>query len=71
MGNQGKSYALVSMTNKDVYHVTVEVAREIQKKLARGGENPFIETIDTKNGMEVVLNVNHVSSVVVQERNHG
>lgn len=70
MGNQGKSYALVSMTNKDVYHVTIEVAREIQKKLARGAENPFIETIDTKNGMEVVLNVNHVSSVVVQERSH-
>ena len=69
MGNQGKPYALVSMTNKDVYYVTVEVAKDIQRKLTvqHDYDTPFIHTTDVKSGAEVVLNVNHVSSVVIQE----
>lgn len=65
MGNQGKPYALVSMTNKDVYYVSIGKGREIISKLGR--EVGFIETIDVKSGAEVSIAVHHVSSVVVQE----
>lgn len=65
MGNQGKTYALVSMTNKDVYYVTIEKGREIKEKLGR--EVTFIDTIDVKSGAEVSIAIHHVSSVVIQE----
>ena len=65
MGNQGKPYALVSMTNKDVYYVSIETGRDIKSKLGR--EITFIDTVDVKSGAEVSIAVHHVSSVVVQE----
>lgn len=70
MGNQGKSfglipYALVSMTNKDVYYVSIEKGREIADKL--GQEAGSVFAIDIKSGAALNIAVHHVSSVVVQE----
>ena len=65
MGNQGKPYALVSMTNKDVYYVSVEKGREIADKLKQ--ETDSVYAIDIKSGAALNIAVHHVSSVVFPE----
>lgn len=67
MGNQGNAYALVSMTNKDVYHVTTEKGREIADKIGR--ETDSVYAIDIKSGAALNIAVHHVSSVVFPEGN--
>lgn len=67
MGYQNKSYALVSMTNKDVYYVTIHDGLEILKKLRNPSESGFFETIDVKSRAKISIAVQHVSSVVVKE----
>ena len=65
MGNQGKPYALVSMTNKDVYYVSVEKGREIADKIGREADSVF--AIDIKSGARLNIAVHHVSSVIFPE----
>ena len=65
MWNQGKPYALVSMTNKDVYYVSVEKGREIADKIGREADSVF--AIDIKSGSALNIAVHHVSSVVFPE----
>ena len=65
MGNQGKPYALVSMTNKDVYYVSVEKGREIADKIGRGTDSVYV--IDIKSGAALNIAVHHVSSVIFPE----
>lgn len=67
MGNQGKGYALVSMTNKDVYYVSITDGQEILKKLQRQSQSGFFETVDVKSRATVSIAIQHVSSVVVKE----
>ncbi len=63
----GQQFALVSMTNKDVYHVTQTDGRKILMLLGRPNATGFFQTVDSKTGATVSIAVNHVSSVVVQE----
>lgn len=65
MGYQG--FALVSMTNKDVYKVSVADGKKILLLLAHPPENNFFETVDIKTGATVSIAIQHVSSVVVKE----
>lgn len=62
-----QSYALVSMSNKDVYYISVEAAKELMAAARQGDPTVFIETIDVKNRTRVMLNPQLVSSVVVRE----
>ena len=70
MGQHNQGFALVSMTNKDVYYVSIEVGKQIKQQLRKPGELFFIETVDVKSGAEVSIAVQHVSSVVVKEGAH-
>ena len=63
----GQQFALVSMTNKDVYHVTQSDGKKILELLARPALNGFFQTVDSKTGATISIAVQHVSSVVVQE----
>lgn len=65
MGNQGKPYALVSMTNKDVYYVSIEKGREIADRVGR--ETGSVLATDIKSGAALNIAVHHVSSVVFPE----
>lgn len=70
MGYQGKGFALVSMTNGDVYYVTSETGQKIQERLARNIElsyTGFIDITDVKSGAKVSLALQHVSSVIVKD----
>lgn len=68
MGYQG--FALVSMTNKDVYYVSITDGKLILKRLARPNEEAFFETVDVKSGATISIAIQHVSSVVVKEGSH-
>lgn len=67
MGHQGNGFALVSMTNKDVYYVSLNDGREILSRLTRPTESGFFETVDVKSGATISIATQHVSSVVVKE----
>lgn len=67
MGTNNQGFALVSMGNNDVYYVSVEAAKEIQKQLTREPSITFIETVDIKNHTRVIINVALVSSIVVKD----
>lgn len=68
MGYQGNGFALVSMTNKDVYYVKISVGKDILRRLTRDDDrSTFIETVDIKSGAQVAIAIQHVSSVVVKE----
>ena len=69
MGYQGKGFALVSMTNKDVYYVSVADGNEILKRLRHPNDAGFFETTDIKQHTTVSIAIQHVSSVVVKEGN--
>lgn len=71
MGYQGNGFALVSMTNKDVYYVSIEQGNNILKLLehtdSRMFKTGFLQTTDIKSGAKVSIALAHVSSVVVKE----
>lgn len=67
MGYQGNGFALVSMTNKDVYYVSINDGHKILARLARPSEQGFFETVDVKSHATVSIAIQHVSSVVVKE----
>lgn len=57
--------ALVSMTNKDVYYLTRQVAKELMILIAKPDAPAFFETTDAKSGARIAIAIKNVSSVVV------
>lgn len=62
-----QGFALVSMTNKDVYYVSNSDGSKILALLQRPTNQGFFQTIDVKSGATVSIAIHHVSSVVVKE----
>jgi hypothetical protein len=61
-------YALVSMTNKDVYHVTRQTAKELMALMAEPEKHPAsYETTDAKSRSEIAITIANISSVVIPE----
>jgi hypothetical protein len=69
MGEQ-KGYALVSMTNKDVYYIDKEAADLIKTGFEEHGKEAFVQFVDTKSGAEVTISLSNVSSIVVKGANY-
>lgn len=68
MGYQEKQrHALVSMTNKDVYHVTQAVAKELMALISEPNPPAFFETVDAKNGSTIAIATSNISSVIIPE----
>lgn len=67
MGYDNQGFALVSMTNKDVYKVSIADGKKILLLLNHPTANNFFETLDIKTGATVSIAIAHVSSVVVKE----
>lgn len=66
MGLQDDNFALVVMTNKDLYRVTLEDAKKIREAMANPASHPnSFETIDAKNGSEISITIAVISSVVI------
>lgn len=67
MGYQGNGLALVSMTNKDVYYLTIDAAKTLKALIASHGQEPltFFETVDAKSGSDISIAVANVSSIVI------
>ena len=61
MGEQQQS-ALVSMTNKDVYYLSDEAARELGDLMQKDGESATF--IDARSGAEITISIDKVSSLV-------
>lgn len=59
-------YALISMSNKDTYYVSIAVGREVQEAIASPNPSAFVKVYDIKNKTTVVLNLRLVSSIVVR-----
>ena len=73
MGTQqpASSYALVSMTNKDTYYISVELGRQLLKELTTDdteNQKAFIETRDVRSGAEIGISLSNISSIVVKAR---
>lgn len=72
--SQGRlSYALISMTNKDVYYVSTQTANDIFLKIKSGeiDTEKFVETIDIKSNNRVAIAIDKISSVVVKGGKNG
>jgi hypothetical protein len=71
MGHNNQRFALVSMTNKDVYYVSIEQGNNILRLLEHPSsglfKTGFLRTTDVRSGATVSIAINHVSSVVVKE----
>lgn len=66
MGYQDDNFALVIMTNKDLYRVTLEDAKKIRAAMAEPASHPnSFETVDAKNGSEISITIAVISSVVI------
>lgn len=69
--NPLQSYALVSMTNKDTYYISVALGRKLLKDLTTDDtedKKAFIETVDVRSGAEIGISLSNISSIVVKER---
>ena len=65
---QTYQYALVSMTNKDVYYVTRQTAKELMALMAEPEKHPAsFETTDAKSGSGIAITIANISSVVIPE----
>jgi hypothetical protein len=61
-------HPLVSMTNKDVYYVTRQTAKELMAIIREPEKySDSYETTDAKSGSEISLKVANISSVVIPE----
>lgn len=58
-------YALVSMTNKDVYYVSVEAANKLLMVLTDREGASFFRTFDAKSGAQIAIALDNISSVVM------
>ena len=70
MGYQNQ-HPLVSMTNKDVYYLTRQAAKEL-KAIMRSPEkhDSIFETVDAKSGSEITITIAEISSVVIPKESH-
>lgn len=66
MGYNNQGYALVSMTNKDVYYVEPKVAKELMALIEKGDQPEFYVVTDVKSGAEVAIATSNISSVVTK-----
>jgi len=67
MGYQGNGFALVSMTNKDVYYVTQDIAKELMALIETGNQPEFYVVTDVKSGARVAIATGNISSVVTKQ----
>ena len=67
MSGNNERLALVSMTNKDVYYLTKQVAKELMAIIAEPERPAFFETVDAKSGSRIAIAIANVSSVVIPE----
>lgn len=67
MGYNNQGFALVSMTNKDVYYVSLADGKKILLLLNHPPDNNFFETTDIKSRATISIAIAHISSVVVKE----
>lgn len=70
MGYNNQEYALVSMTNKDVYYVGQGVAKELMALIESREQPEFFMVRDVKSGATVAIATANISSVVMKEGNH-
>lgn len=66
MGTQER-YALVSMTNKDVYYLTRQTAKELMAIMSQEPRPASFEAVDAKSGSQIAITIANVSSVVIPE----
>ena len=66
MGYQGNGFALVSMTNKDVYYVRQSVAKELMALIETGDQPEFFVVTDAKSGATVAIATGNISSIVTK-----
>ena len=71
MGYQDNSFSLVSMTNKDVYYVTEDTAKELMALVKSSKRPEFYEVTDVKNKTLVTIAIGNISSIVVKEAGRG
>jgi len=67
MSGKNERLALVSMTNKDVYYLTRQVAKELMAIIAEPNAPAFFETVDARSGSTISIATKNVSSVVIPE----
>lgn len=67
MGYSNEGFALVSMTNKDVYYVAASVANELMALIEKGEQPEFFVVTDAKSGATVAIATGNISSVVTKE----
>lgn len=60
-----QQFALVSMSNKDVYYVTQAAAKELMALVEKQEQPEFYVVTDVKSGAEVAIATSNISSVVV------
>lgn len=58
-------HALVSMTNKDVYYVTQQTAKELMALISANEQAAFFETTDAKSGARIAIALGNISSIVI------
>ncbi len=71
MGYKDNSFALVSMTNKDVYYVTQDIAKELMALMELGKQPEFFLVTDVKSGANVAIATSNISSIVEKGANRG
>jgi hypothetical protein len=64
-------YALVSMTNKDVYYLTRAAAKTLMALIAKADAPAFFETVDAKSHSQIAIATKNVSSVVIPDEPGG
>ncbi len=70
MGYENR-HALVSMTNKDVYFVDRQTAKELMSRMAEPNSwAASYEATDAKSGAEISITIANVSSVVIPKEVH-
>lgn len=64
MGQQGRAYILVVMTNGDVYYISKADAEKLRRAMWSGGV--LFEVLDQKSRAHLSLHVPNISSVVAE-----
>lgn len=67
MSSNQNGYALVSMTNNDVYYINKKTAELVMDMLENGDNLGFVQFVDTKSGARVSISLSNVSSIVVKD----
>lgn len=66
---QNQQFALVVMTNNDVYYISIEDAKELMRLAGEPAAPAFFLTRDVKNHTVISISFGNVSSVVIKEGN--